>query len=276
MNITFLDGALGSNLLQTASANVFELNLTHPDLVAQLHREYVAAGAQIVASNTFGVNRISAAKTNYAVGELIEAGLQIAFDAISDTDTAKVAFDIGPLPALLEPFGDLSEEECSEIYAEILASGISQKPNYIFFETFMDVEMLKLAVAVADNYDVPILAAMSFLPVGKTIMGNSVDDFLAAMSKFKNVVAVGLNCSDTPTNLAKVVQEFAAKSSWPIIIKPNAGLPQSVDGEISYATDAEFFAAEMAYALQIPNAYVGGCCGTTPLHIQQLVVQYSK
>ncbi|OON97349.1 MAG: hypothetical protein ATN31_08280 [Candidatus Epulonipiscioides saccharophilum] len=207
-NITFLDGALGTSLLKfiPAGGNIFELNINRPDLVEQLHREYIQAGSEIILANTFGINDFSATDTNYTTQELLTSALKIAKSATKGSST-KVALDIGPLIKLLEPYGDLTYEQCSSVYSNILSIVPLCKPDYIFFETFIDLKMLEIVVQLGNQYNIPILVSMSFLPIGKTIMGNSVEDFISAMQQYDNIIAVGLNCSDTPSKLREVVKK---------------------------------------------------------------------
>ncbi len=269
--IKFLDGALGTNLWEMSgtNGNVWELNMTAEDTVFNLHKMYVEAGSEIIATNTFSVNKFSVAKKDYSVCEVIKRAVEIAKRAVKGTDV-KVALDIGPLPELLEPYGDLTEEECESIYDEIISCGVQEKPSLIFFETFMDLEMLKIAVKVACKYGLPIFASMTFEPMGKTIMGNSVSDMIEGLKEY-DISAIGLNCSNEPNKLINVIREFRDKTDKPLIFKPNAGLPQQVGASTLYKTDEDIFVTEMMPTKDLGEIYIGGCCGTKPSYIKKLV-----
>ncbi len=266
MSFVYLDGALGSNLMEKGVDVVSELNIVAPERVMDLHKKYIAAGSDIICSNTFSANCY--AKSEYSVSDLVRSGVSIAKQAV-EVSSVKVAFDIGPLSELLEPYGDLTEEECCEQYAEIIAAGIAVNPDYIFFETFMDLEMLEIAVKQTLKYNVPLLCSMSFTEVGKTIMGNSVEQMIERLSKYP-LAAIGLNCSMEPEKSLPIAREFRKITDLPIIFKPNAGKPQVSEDGISYE-DAELFAREFAGIEDIGNVYIGGCCGSTPEHISRLV-----
>ncbi|MFI3325172.1 MAG: homocysteine S-methyltransferase family protein [Clostridia bacterium] len=268
--VRLLDGALGTMLwnLSGTTGDVWQLNITQPDTVKKLHEMYIEAGSQIISSNTFSVNCFSIKKSDYTTTEIVSAGVKIAKQAAFGKNV-KVTLDIGPLPELLEPYGDLEEEDCIKAYEEIISAGVNEKPDIIFFETFMDVEMLKIAVSVASKYDIPIFCSMTFEPIGKTMMGNSVDDMIANLKEF-DIAAMGINCSNEPSLLMDVIKSFKGKTDKPLIFKPNAGLPSQQNGKDVYKSDEEIFAHDMLASLELGEIYIGGCCGTTPNHIKNL------
>ena len=274
--VMFLDGALGTSLweMSNTDGNTWELNITHSDIVHKLHKRYIDAGSQVITSNTFSINALSASETKYAVGDIVKAGVRIAKQAVAETDV-KVAFDIGPLHKLLEPFGELSQEQCKQIYTEIIESGVQENPDLIFFETFMDIEMLKIAVSVASKYDLPMFCSMTFSEIGKTIMGNSVEDMINELKGY-NIQAIGLNCSLDPSQLIGVIKTFREKTDLPLIFKPNAGLPQQIDGKVLYKSDEDIFVQDMIPAMSLAPIYIGGCCGTNPNYITKLKQAYKN
>lgn len=269
-NVTILDGAMGTMLweMSGSSGNVWELNITHSDIVEKLHNLYIKAGSQIIASNTFSVNQFSIKTSAYSVPEIVSAGVKIAKKATQNKNV-KVALDIGPLPELLEPYGDLSEEECALAYKEIISAGVNEKPDLILLETFMDIEMLKIAVSVASEFNLPIFCSMTFEPIGKTMMGNSVSDMVFELEKL-NVYAMGLNCSNEPSALMGVIKSFRQFTNKPLIFKPNAGLPSQENGKDVYKSSEETFAQNVLPATNLGEIYIGGCCGTTPEFIKKL------
>jgi len=175
-----MDGASGTRLWNMAEAlgyskdPVWKYNVDHPEIVRQLAQDYIAAGSQIILANTFGANGPAVKRSgDYTVEQVVRAGVRLAKEAAAGADL-KVALDVGPLTMLMEPYGDLTEEEVEEIYSEQIGSGMEEQPDLILLETFLDLEMLKVAARVAKRYSVPVLCTMTFEGRGRTMMGNSV------------------------------------------------------------------------------------------------------
>lgn len=276
--VTLLDGATGTQLWAKAEENgfrkdpVWKYNIEHPEIVLEVEKAYVAAGSQIITTNTFSVNGPALEKSSsYGVSEVVGAAMKIAKEAVSGTDT-KVALDMGPLMEFMEPYGDLEEDEVREIYREICEAAFSAEagsPDVIILETFIDLGMLAVAAEEAVKFGVPVMCSMSFEKIGKTIMGNSVKDMIEALTPL-GVAAVGANCSLGPAMLLPVIREFSEKSSLPVFFKPNAGLPVvGADGKETSVFDADAFVKEIAPALPLV-AYVGSCCGSSPEYIRKL------
>ncbi|MBQ0126226.1 MAG: homocysteine S-methyltransferase family protein, partial [Clostridiales bacterium] len=174
------------------------------------------------------------------------------------------------LMQLLEPYGDMTEEEAEEIFSEQIGAGMEEHPDAIYVQTFMDVELAKIAARVARRYDVPLFCSMTFEPVGKTMMGQSVDDVIAGMSEF-SPDAIGLNCSLGPETALPIIEQFKEKTNIPLIFKPNAGKPKPPVGGVSQSDfDAETFAKDVMEAARRGVKYVGGCCGSDPTYIRKL------
>ena len=274
-NITLLDGAIGTALWETAEANgvkkepVWKYNVEHPAFVEELTRQYLDAGSGIVLSNTFSANGPSVTRSSpYSVDEVITAGVAAAKRALAGTD-GKLALSIGPLTELLEPYGDLEEEECAAIYDEMLRSGVGAGCDLILFETFMDLAMMRVAVGAARAYGLPVFCSMTFEKSGKTMFGNSVGDVIETLAPL-GISAIGLNCSLGPGPALPVIREFAEKTDLPLLFKPNAGKPVlKADGTTAAAYSAEQFADEIRPALPYVR-YLGGCCGTGPDYIRAL------
>ena len=264
-NILLMDGATGTRLWELAEAAGYErtatwrYNLEHPELVEQAEKEYLAAGSGLLCSNSFAANRMEL--EHYAdapdVGEVVAAAVRIAKSAAAGTD-GKVALDVGPLPRMMEPYGELTEAEAEDCYAEILAGGMAEQPDVIFFETFTSLDMMCAAVKTAKKYDVPVLCALSFERHGKTMMGDSPAEIAQALEAL-GISALGLNCSFGPKTAMPVIREFAAHTSLPLILKPN----------VDEGTTAEMFAAELADGLELVD-YIGACCGSNPDYIRAL------
>lgn len=263
--ITLMDGATGTRLWELAAAAGFDrtptwrYNLEHPELVEQVAKEYIAVGSKILCSNSFAANRmeLSHFPDAPAVGEVVAAAVRIDKAAAAGTDV-KVALDIGPLPRMMEPYGELTEEEAEECFAEILAGGMQAEPDLIFFETFNSLDMMCAAVKAAKRYAVPILCSMSFERHGKTLMGDSPEDIAETLEEL-GVDAVGLNCSFGPKAALPVIRTFAEHTKLPLILKPN----------VDEGTTAELFAQELSGALELVD-YIGACCGSDPAYIAKL------
>lgn len=273
--VTLLDGAQGTRLWELAEQNgverepVWKYNLSHPEFVAQVCREYAEAGAEVICANTFGANRLAVEKyPGLTAEQVVKAAVRIAKDALSGTGV-KVALDVGPLPAMMEPYGDLEEDEAEEIFDEMVAAGVEAGADCVFFETFLDVEMMRVAASAAKKYPLPVICSMSFEKSGRTMMGNRVEDVIETLAPL-GVDGVGMNCSLGPELSVPLIREYAQKTELPLFFKPNAGMPvQREDGATGYDCTPERFAAEVAPALELVR-YVGGCCGTDAEYIRRL------
>lgn len=275
-----MDGAVGTSLWEKTENKVpvWQYNMTDRKIVSELAREYAEAGAEIILANTFGANRISMKKTPYSVQETVTKAMEIVHEAVDGIvptssptgEPAKIALSIGPLATLMEPYGDLEEDEALEIFDEVLQAGVPCKPDYIYIQTFIDLEMLEVAVRAASRYDIPVLASMSFEAVGKTIFGNSVADMVETLKPYDNVKAVGLNCSLGPDAAVPIMKTFHEQTDLPLIFKPNAGKPTVTDGKTEMQFDIDTFVNDAVPALQYGVQYIGGCCGTNAAYISRL------
>lgn len=272
--VVLLDGAVGTSLWEKTENKVavWRYNAENPDIVRELNREYTEAGAQIVLANTFGANRIAMRNTGYEVRDIMARGIRLAREGVDGK--AQVALSVGPLPVLLEPYGDLSDEEAYEIFDEQISGGAAEKPDVILLETFMDIRMMEIAVKASMKHDLPIFAMMSFQEVGKTMMGNSVADFVAQMQGLP-VSAVGLNCSLGPEKAIPVISQFRQYTDLPLAFKPNAGKPILSDAGTTAEYDTDTFVRDCLPALSCGVKYLGGCCGSNPAYIRALRAELS-
>jgi len=264
-NVVLLDGAVGTSLWEKAErhgiakAPVWTYNITHPELVRELAQDFLDAGAQIIQTNTFGANGPAVKRSSkFTVPQVVQAAVRIAREVIGTRAT--VSLDAGPLSTLLEPYGDMEEDECREIYEEMIGAGMAEKPDCITLMTFMDLEMLRIAATVAKQYGVPVYCAMTFEKSGRTLLGNTVQEIVDTLGPL-GIDGIGMNCSLGPDLALPVIREFAEKTDIPLIFKPNAGVPVvNASGETVKDYDAQTFAREVAPALDIVS-YIGGCCG---------------
>lgn len=265
----FLDGAMGTMLFKKGlkMGEIPELlNLDKPDWIIDIHKQYIAAGSDIIYANTFGANRYKLEKSGKSVDEVVKAAVVCARKACEGTDTL-VALDIGPIGQLLEPAGTLSFEQAYDIFAEIVKAG--SKADLIVFETMTDLHELKAAVLAArENSDLPIVTTMTFEQNMRTFTGCGVSAMAHTISGL-GVSAIGINCSLGPKELMPAVKELSEHTSLPIVLKPNAGLPDTVTGE--YNITASEFASLMTELIPLGVKIVGGCCGTDPEFISEVV-----
>ncbi len=265
----FLDGGMGT-MLQAAGLPVGMMpelwNLTAPEKVTAVHRQYIEAGSQIVYSNTFGANRLKLGD-KAGVAEVVAAAIQAAKAAAEGTD-ARVALDVGPLGQLLEPLGTLTFEEAYDIFREIMVAGRDAGADLVVIETESDLYEVKAAVLAAKEHtSLPVWVTMTFEASGRTFLGVSVSAMALTLQGL-GVDALGFNCSLGPKQLMPMVDELRQWTDLPLILKPNAGLPDPATG--AYTVTAEEFAEQMREAVSLGVTIVGGCCGTTPAFIHAL------
>ncbi len=269
-NLTFLDGAMGTMLQRSGlkPGTLPELlALTDPALLTGIHRQYVEAGSDIVYANTFGANRRKLARLGVPVTEVVTAAIAAARAACTGT-SAKVALDIGPLGELLEPLGTLPFEDAVDMFAELVNAGVSAGADLIAIETMTDLQEARAAlIAAKESSELPVLVTMSFDESGRTFTGCTASAMAATLTGL-GADALGVNCSLGPKQLLPILKELCEATDLPVIAKPNAGLPDPVDGH--YDLSPAEFAEAMAEAVALGVSVVGGCCGTDPAYIRAL------
>ena len=263
-----LDGAMGT-MLQASGLKLGQipevLSFTNEELLVGIHRQYVESGSDIIYTNTFGGNRYKLEGCGYTVEQVIKKGIENARKACEGTDCI-VALDLGPIGRLVEPTGDLKFEEAYDIYKEQVIAG--READVIVFETMTDLLELKAAVLAAkENTELPIICTMTFEQNMRTFTGCQVSSMALTMEGL-GVDALGVNCSLGPDELYPVVEELGRYTRLPLVVKPNAGLPDPVTNE--YNVTPQEFAAKMAKMAQIGVTIMGGCCGTSPAYIAEL------
>lgn len=285
--ITLLDGAVGTSLWERSDDRnpVWTYNLTKPDIVIQQAKDFMEVGAKVILTNSFGANGPAVkASSDMNVEEVVSKSVRLTKQALAEKkaedgsgkyDDVKIALAFGPLSQMLEPWGELSYDDCRKTYEQIISAGMAEKPDIIELMTFLDLDMMKIGVEVAKQYGVPVFASMSFTEFGKTMMGNGVDDILAALEPM-GVDAVGLNCSLGPDTALPVIKEFAEKTSLTKLFKPNAGTPiTGSDGESILSCNPEQFAEAFIPAFDYADM-VGGCCGTNVAYLTAVKKQVDK
>ena len=269
-NLLILDGAMGTVLQQRGlpAGGVPELlNLTNPELLQEVYRSYAQAGSQVVYANTFGANALKLARTGHSVAEIISAAVSVARDAVADRGV-QIALDIGPLGELLEPLGTLTFERAYDLFKEMAVAGEQAGADLAVIETMTDLYEAKAALlAVKENTKLPVFVTMSFEPSGRTFTGCTIPSMARTLEGL-GADAIGLNCSAGPDLLLPLLKELCENTRLPVIAKPNAGLPDPVDGHYDMTPDA--FAAAVLPCLEAGVTIFGGCCGTSPDYIRAL------
>lgn len=270
----FFDGGMGS-LLQAKGLKPGELpetwNLLHPEIIVEIHQDYLKAGADIVTTNTFGVNRFKYNKEiGYSVEEIVEAAVANAKQAVELTGHGFVALDLGPTGKLLEPYGTLAFEEACDVYKEVVRAGVAAGADLIIIETMGDSYELKAAVLAAkEESELPIFATVTLDEKGKMLTGGTVESVTALLEGL-GVDVIGLNCGLGPVQLLPLVSKMVEIASVPVMVNPNAGLPRSEGGKTVYDINSDQFAETMRVIAESGVSVLGGCCGTTPEHIAKM------
>lgn len=273
-NIVYLDGGMGT-LLQKSGLQPGELperwNISHPEVIREIHKNYYDSGSNVVNANTFGANTLK-----FSIDELDE----IICHAVKNADEARkassgkqekfIALDVGPTGKLLKPLGDLDFEDAVKIFAETIRLGVKHGVDLITIETMNDSYETKAAVLAAkENSDLPIIVTNAYGENGRLMTGAN-PAVMAAMLEGMGVDAIGANCSLGPKQLMDVMDELLKYCSVPVAFKPNAGLPKS-DGKVTYYdVDADEFAQDIKLSVENGVRIVGGCCGTTPEYIKKV------
>ena len=276
--LLFFDGGMGT-LLQQRGLKPGELpevwNLEKTEEIVDIHREYFAAGSDIVLANTFGANALKFQNSEYELEDIITAAIvsvkEGANFGVYDFREVYVGLDMGPTGKLLKPMGDLSFEEAYEVYKEVAVIGQEAGADLIHIETMSDTYEVKAAILAAkENTSLPVFATMIFDENGKLLTGGDIPSVVALLEGLR-VDALGINCGLGPKQMIPILDEIMKYTSLPVIVKPNAGLPKQKDGEVYYDVTPDEFAECMEEIVRRGACVVGGCCGTTPAHIQAMV-----
>lgn len=269
------DGAMGTVLFAAGleHGDPPELwNINHPERVAEVHRTYIAAGSQVLLTNTFGGNRyrLSLHNAQDKVAGANRAAAKILRQVTDESDTELiVAGDIGPSGEVLAPYGELAFQDAKDGFAEQAAALIEGEVDLIWIETMSDLEEVRAAVEGAREVspDIPIVTTMTFDTHGRTMMGVTPEQAYETLSSF-DVVALGGNCGNGPEEIIEVISKMSSLNNGkPLVAKANAGIPELVKGKAVYRATPETMAD---YAINSYNAgarIIGGCCGSTPDHI---------
>lgn len=280
--IVFADGAMGTMLYEYgAFINVCfeELNITRPDLVLRIHKEYIEAGVDFIETNTFGANPIKLSR--YGLADQTEAickhAVLIAKKAIAECNAEEsilIAGSIGPLGKEFSQYSILSEEEARSAFSVQIRTLLEAGADFLIFETFSSAEELILAIRTAYDIDptVKIIAQFTVNENGLTKYGLSVCDFAHKIeTNCPDVLAIGLNCSIGPADMLSNIERLLSCTTKPVSAMPNAGMPREVDGRRLYMCTPEYMAEYAKRFYEKGVRIIGGCCGTGPRHISEII-----
>lgn len=264
MRIKFFDGSMGT-MLQSAGLEAGELpelwNLTNKEKVLEIHNAYAQAGSEFITTNTFGANRLKFGNAD----EIIKAGV-----ALAKSTGKRVALDIGPTGKLLKPMGDLDFNDAVDIFAQMINAG-KDGADVVLIETMSDTYEIKAAVLAAkENCNLPVFVTMIFDEKGRLLTGADIKSAVTMLEGL-GIDAIGFNCGLGPKQMLALVEEIRRWTELPIIVQPNAGLPESVNGKTVFNVSPEEFAMYMKKCAELGVSYLGGCCGTTPKHIEEMI-----
>lgn len=268
------DGGMGTELADRGCEMGGLSNLASPDAVVAIHRDYYEAGADVIITNTFTMNRINqeSHKLDTDIAAANAAGARLARKAAGPD---RLVFgDLGPTGQLLEPYGSYKEEQFYDNYAEQASILAAEGIDGLIIETMTDLREAVCAVkACREKTDLPLILSLAFTMTGKggcTIMGNTVRETAEAAEEL-GLAAVGANCGDLdPSGMARIAALFKEATDLPVIIQPNAGRPKLIKGSTVFDMEPAEYARGIMECIGAGAMIVGGCCGTTPAHIKAL------
>lgn len=272
VSYTIVDGSMGAMMLREGvvlGAVPEEANLTHPETVRKLHRQYVSAGASIVETLSLGANTATLADKGREqdLETFVRAAVENARAAAGEH--ARVALSAGPTGRMLAPLGETEPEEIYEAYLAQMKIGKSAGADLAMIETQNDLTEARLAALAAKKAGLPVILSMTMETGGRTMMGNS-PEAVAAVADALAVEAVGVNCVGDIDMLVSVVEKLAAATDLPILVMPNAGNPELIDGRNVYTLTPDEYEQWITRLMAAGASYLGGCCGTGPEHIERI------
>jgi len=274
--VVLFDGGMGSTIVSLGLSEgecPESWNLSHPEVIKDIHRKYLEAGADVIETNTFGANQLRLASFGYEnqVEEINVRSVEIAKKVCPEDKF--VAGDIGPCGGFLKPVGNFSLEELEESLLEQAKALAQAGVDFFSIETMYDLrEAISAIKAIKKGSDLPIFVSMTFdkKPKGYfTLMGNTISECATELKK-AGADVIGANCTSGSKDMIGLVEELRKSTDLPIIVQPNAGKPELIEGKLVYSQDPESFAEDMMRIVKAGANFVGGCCGTTPEFIREI------
>ena len=270
-----IDGAMGT-MLQKRGLKGGEApdlyNITHPDIITEIHEEYLNAGVDIITTNTFGTNSVKLKSDKYNVSDVAKAGVFNARKAVDKTERdCYVAFDIGPTGKMMYPLGDLTFTEAYKSFSEVAIAAKESGADLFIIETMSDIYEAKAAIlACRENTDLPIICTVTLEAGDRTLTGSSVD-IIGNILQSLGADVCGFNCSRGPKEMSEPLRKICAAVTIPVVIQPNAGMPVVRDGETTFPLSPEEYAKSYENLFIEGVSLFGGCCGTSPEHMKNIV-----
>ncbi|MDO4486152.1 MAG: homocysteine S-methyltransferase family protein [Bacillota bacterium] len=273
--VYILDGAMGTMLQKfgmSSDETTTQFGQKHPEILQEIHKQYIDAGADIIYAATFGINRFKMEELDVSLDEAVKVAMNAAnaakADAAAEGKHVKTALGLGPLGELLEPMGTLSFEEAYDAFSEVVSSAVRYGADLAVVETMTDLYEVKAAVlAVKENSELPVIVSMSFEENGRTFTGTSLEAMAMTLEGL-GVDAMGINCSLGPAQILPMARKLRSLTDIPVFAKPNAGLPDPAMGD--YDITCEEFVNTLSEYLDEGINMIGGCCGTDPQYIRGL------
>ncbi len=273
-NIILFDGAMGTMLYSegiTLSSCFEEVCLSNPELVKEIHRKYIASGAQVIETNSFGANpvKLKSYQLEDRVEDINRAAARLAREVAGDD--IYVAGSVGPLGERLAPFGKIKKKEAEDAFERQIRALLKEDIDLLIFETFRDIDELIMAVRTAEriNPDIPVQAQFSMGPLNLEEYKKEAPGAARRLNRESGVDIIGINCAVGPDHLLEILMAVRPHVGKPVSVMPNAGLPREIDNRNMYLASPAYFGN---YALKFYEAgasVIGGCCGTTPEHIKK-------
>ena len=274
-HVVLADGAMGTMLYQSGvfiNASFDELNISNPKLVSKIHKQYVETGIDFIETNTFGANEVKLARFGLAeqVEKINKAGVDLAKQAAGDK--VLVAGAIGPLARDIALYNQITQQQAAAAFQKQATALVQAGADFIILETFSNTDELLLALeAVRSVAGIEIVAQMTTSEQNETPYGEKIDQSIARIAAQPEVTAVGLNCSVGPSAMLNALELIRGVTDKPISVQPNAGLPRQVEDRMLYMSTPEYMAEYAKRFYEKGARIIGGCCGTTPEHIKEMV-----
>ena len=276
----FFDGGIGTMIQKTGYTDYDipeDLSIEKPEIIKDIHLQYLAAGANVLTANTFGALPLKLVSAKYSCKEYIEAEIALQKECVAEAEAAGntrphyISWDTSQIGRLLEPMGDLTFDEAYETYKEAAIIAEKAGAELAIIETMADLREIKAAVlATKENTNLPIFTSVTFQPNLRTLTGADIRTVVVYLESL-GVDLIGMNCGGSLSEDDKIVSEYMRYAHLPVAAEPNAGLPTVIKGKAVYLVTPEEFAEHHKKYRELGVSVFGGCCGTTPEHIAEMV-----
>ncbi|MBP5436874.1 MAG: homocysteine S-methyltransferase family protein, partial [Treponema sp.] len=281
----FFDGGMGTMIQKSGVVGYAipeDLNFYHPEIIEDIHIQYMKAGCNVLTANSFGANPIKLEKSAHTAEEYVTKSIEIQKSAIAKAEADGIegphfsSWDTGQIGKLLEPMGSLTFDQAYESYKKVCVAAEKAGADLAIIETMSDLYEVKAAIlAVRENTKLPVVATMTFQENLRTLTGADVLTCVTYLEALRPDV-IGFNCGGSLEEGAELTRQFLRYAHLPVLVQPNAGLPQVVDGKTVFLVEGDEFAEAQAKNRKEGAVLLGGCCGTNPTHIRAMVERILK